>query len=291
MIEASTMFSPSSSDQQLQGKSIITIIKDSKQKTQQYKSSTAEIKSLEEDQDLKVQDVMQMEFINMAAHELRTPIQPILGLSELLISKIEDTEQLQLLNVIVRNAKRLQQLTNDILDVTKIESRSFNIVKEQINLSDVILNVVKDTLTIGNHLYNNEKIVELRYEPKDIFVSADKGRIIQVISNLLSNAIKFTTEGSISIEVEEKKGDKRVDDEVKQYVVINVKDTGVGLDPEILPKLFSKFARKSHHNSTGVGVGFGLFISKHIVEVHGGKIWAENNLGEKGATFHVILPN
>jgi signal transduction histidine kinase len=146
MIEAFTVFSPSSSDPQLQGKPIITMIKDSKQKTQQTESSTAEIKSLEEDQDLKVQGVMQMEFINMAAHELRTPIQPILGLSELLISKIEDTEQLQLLNVIVRNAKRLQQLTNDILDVTQIESRSLNIVKEQFNLGDVILNVVKDTL-------------------------------------------------------------------------------------------------------------------------------------------------
>ena len=131
MIDASTMFSPISSDPQLHGKPIITMIKDSKQKTQQYKSSTAEIKSLEEDRDLKVQDVMQMEFINMAAHELRTPIQPILGLSELLISKIEDTEQLQLLNIIVRNAKRLQQLTNDILDVTRIESHSLNIVKEQ----------------------------------------------------------------------------------------------------------------------------------------------------------------
>jgi signal transduction histidine kinase len=140
------VFSPSSSDPQLQGKPIITMIKDSKQKTQQTESSTAEIKSLEEDQNLKVQGVMQMEFINMAAHELRTPIQPILGLSELLISKIEDTEQLQLLNVIVRNAKRLQQLTNDILDVTQIESRSLNIVKEQFNLGDVILNVVKDTL-------------------------------------------------------------------------------------------------------------------------------------------------
>jgi len=290
MIEASTMFSPISSDPQLQGKSIITMIKDSKQKTQQHKSSTAEIKSLEEDQDLKVQDVMQMEFINMAAHELRTPIQPILGLSEVLISKIEDTEQLQLLNVIVRNAKRLQQLTNDILEVTQIESRSLNIVKEQFNLGDVILNIVKDTLTTGNHLYNNEKIVELRYESKDIFVCADKGRIIQVISNLLSNAIKFTTEGYISIEVEEKKEDKKVYGEVEQ-LVINVKDTGVGLDPEILPKLFSKFATKSHHNSTGGGVGLGLFISKNIVEAHGGKIWAENNLGEKGATFHVILPS
>jgi signal transduction histidine kinase len=93
-----------------------------------------------------------------------------------------------------------------------------------------------------------------------------------VISNLLSNAIKFTTEGSISIEVEEKKEDKRVYGKVKQLVVINVKDTGVGLDPEILPKLFSKFTTKSHHNSTGGGVGLGLFISKNIVDAHGGNM-------------------
>jgi signal transduction histidine kinase len=285
------MFSTSSSDQQLQEKPIITKIKESKETKQQQQSSIAEITPSEEDGELKVRNQKQMEFINMAAHELRTPIQPILGLSEILISRITDTEQLQLLNAIIRNAKRLQQLTNDILDVTQIETHSLNIVKEQFNLSDVILNVIEDMVTTSNHLYNNEKIIELLYEPKDVFVNADKGRIIQVISNLLNNAFKFTKEGSISIEVEEKKEDKRVyDGELKQLVVLKVKDTGIGLDPEILPKLFSKFATKSHHSSTGVGVGLGLFISKNIVEAHGGKMWAENNLNEKGASFHVILP-
>ena len=77
---------------------------------------------------------------------------------------------------------------------------------------------------------------------------------------------------------------------LKQLVVVRVKDTGVGLDPEILPRLFYKFATKSHHSHTGVGVGLGLFICKNIVEAHGGKIWAKNNFGEKGATFHVVIP-
>jgi signal transduction histidine kinase len=101
--------------------------------------------------------------------------------------------------------------------------------------------------------------------------------------------IKFTKEGSISIEVEEKE-DRGNDNHVKQLVAMKVKDTGIGLDPEILPKLFSKFATKSHHGNTGVGVGLGLFISKNIVEAHSGKIWAENNVDAKGATFHIILP-
>jgi signal transduction histidine kinase len=287
------MYSASSSDQRLQEKLTTTIIKESKEQKQQQESPIAETKKSSEeeggDEQLKVRSVMQMEFINIAAHELRTPIQPIVGLSEILISMINDTQQLQLLNAIVRNARRLQQLTNDILDVTQIESHSLNVMKELFNLSDIIVNVVEDMLTTSNHLYNNKKIVKLLYEPKDIFVNVDKDRITQVISNLLNNAIKFTQEGSISIEVEEKV-DERKDGEVKHLVVIRVKDTGIGLDPEILPKLFSKFATKSHHSHTGVGVGLGLFISKNIVEAHGGKIWAENNVNEKGATFHVILP-
>ncbi len=287
------MYSASSSDQRLQEKLTTTIIKESKEQKQQQESPIAETKKSSEeeggDEQLKVRSVMQMEFINIAAHELRTPIQPIVGLSEILISMINDTQQLQLLNAIVRNARRLQQLTNDILDVTQIESHSLNVMKELFNLSDIIVNVVEDMMTTSNHLYNNKKIVKLLYEPKDIFVNVDKDRITQVISNLLNNAIKFTQEGSILIEVEEKV-DERKDGEVKHLVVIRVKDTGIGLDPEILPKLFSKFATKSHHSHTGVGVGLGLFISKNIVEAHGGKIWAENNVNEKGATFHVILP-
>src|SRR5919198_3551739 len=282
------------SDEQLQEKRWTTIIKESRERKQQpqQESRTVGIKSSEvESEQLKIQNVMQMEFINIAAHELRTPIQPILGLSEVLISKVKDTEQLQLLNAIVRNAKRLEQLTNDILDVARIETNSLNITKELFNLSDVIVNVIEDMRTTNIHLCNNERIVKLLYEPVDIFVNADKGRIIQVISNLLNNAVKFTTEGYVLIEVERKKDDKSNNDgQEKRFIVISVKDTGIGLDPEILPKLFSKFATKSHHSHTGVGVGLGLFISKNIVEAHGGKIWAENNLDEKGVTFHVILP-
>jgi len=127
-------------------------------------------------------------------------------------------------------------------------------MKERFNLRDVITSVIEDMRTTNNQLNNNEKIVKLLYEPKDIFVTADKGRITQVISNLLNNAIKFTKEGSVSIEVEEKEDKREEDSQVKQLVVVKVKDTGIGLDSEILPKLFSKFATKSHHNHTGVGV-------------------------------------
>jgi signal transduction histidine kinase len=280
-------------DQQLQEKPLPTIIKESQEhKQQQQESPTIGIESSGvEVEQLKVQNIMQMEFINIAAHELRTPIQPILGLSEILISKVKDTEQLQLLNAIVRNAKRLEQLTNDILDVARIETNSLKVTKEQFNLSDVIVNVIEDIHTTSTHLHNNQKIVKMLYEPTNIFVNADKGRIIQVISNLLSNAVKFTMEGYVLIEVEQKKESKRNNgDQEKRLVVISVKDTGVGLDPEILSKLFSKFATKSHHNHTGVGVGLGLFISKNIVEAHGGKMWVQNNADSKGATFAFSLP-
>jgi signal transduction histidine kinase len=166
------------SDEQLQEKRWTTIIKESRERKQQpqQESPTVGIKSSEvESEQLKIQNVMQMEFINIAAHELRTPIQPILGLSEVLISKVKDTEQLQLLNAIVRNAKRLEQLTNDILDVARIETNSLKVTKEQFNLNDVIENVIEDMRTTNIHLCNNEKIVRLLYEPADIFVNADKG--------------------------------------------------------------------------------------------------------------------
>jgi signal transduction histidine kinase len=227
---------------------------------------------------LKVHDSMQNEFINIAAHELRTPIQPILGLSEVLRSKIKDNEQLSMINVICRNSKRLQRLAEDILDVTRIESKSLKLHKEQLNLKDVIVNSIND-ITVNNRDFNNKKDdnIKILYETKeeeDIFVKADKGRISQVIFNLLSNAIKFTDSeerGHISI-ISEKKDNNQI--------IVSIKDTGTGIDPEILPRLFSKFASRSVS-----GTGLGLFISKSIIEAHGGKIWAENNSNEKGATF------
>jgi signal transduction histidine kinase len=233
---------------------------------------------------LKVHEKMQKEFINVASHELRTPIQPILGLSEVLYAKIKDTEQRQLLDTITRNAKRLQRLTDDILDVTKIESQSLKLNKERFNLNDVITNVIDEMIV--NREFKNEKSdydnnnIKLEYRPKDIFVEADRIRVTQVISNLLNNSIKFTKEGKITITIEKKDDDGEV-------VVISIKDTGIGIDSEMFPKLFSKFASKSYQ-----GTGLGLFICKSIVEAHDGKIWAENNNNQekKGAIFYFTLP-
>jgi len=217
---------------------------------------------------------MQKEFINIAAHELRTPIQPILGLSDLLVSKTGSIEHYkEALDTISRNAKRLSRLTDDILDATRIESKSLLLKKERFNLNDVILNALDDIILSRDFGEN----VRLLYHPQDFLLEADKGRITQVISNLLSNAAKFTEKGTISITTKL--------DEDRDLITIRVNDTGIGIDPEILPKLFSRFAAKSFS-----GTGLGLFISKSIVEAHGGEIWAENNPGDEGTTFTFILP-
>jgi signal transduction histidine kinase len=222
---------------------------------------------------LKETDKMKDEFINIAAHELRTPIQPILGLTQFLLSKTKNIKDHELLVVVVRNAKRLLRLTDEILDVTKIESHSLKLSKEQFNLNDVIKNAINDIAT-NKEESNNLKL--LFQSEKDIFIEADRSRLIQVISNLLSNAIKFTKEegGTITITTE------NIDSEV----IVRIKDTGTGIDPEILPRLFSKFTSKSFE-----GTGLGLFIARNIVEAHAGKIWAENNADGKGATFSFSL--
>jgi signal transduction histidine kinase len=231
---------------------------------------------------LKESDKMKDEFINVAAHELRTPIQPILVLSKIVRPKVADKE-CEYMDAIIRNAKRLQQLTENILDVTKIESQSLKLNKERFNLNDVITNAIDDIILDREFKnekngYNNTDYIKLLYRPTDIFVEADKARLAQVISNLLSNAIKFTKEvrGSISVNTEKE----------DNHILVSVKDTGSGIDSEILPRLFSKFVTKSYQ-----GTGLGLFISKGIIEAHGGKVWVENNAdGEKGSTFYFNLP-
>ncbi len=237
---------------------------------------------------LKEADNMKNEFINVAAHELRTPIQPILSLSQVLQSKIKDTKQRELLDAIVRNAKRLQRLTNDILDVTKIESHSLNLNKEQFELSSVISNCISDIEDQDEKVRNGK--LELFYEPskQDIFVEADRVRISQVISNLLNNAVKFTEDGAVSIDVVIKENNNNGNNN-GNFIIVSVKDSGEGIDPEILPKLFTKFATNSEK-----GTGLGLFICKSIVEAHGGRVWTQSNNtgGERrtGATFCFSLP-
>jgi two-component system, OmpR family, sensor histidine kinase VicK len=246
---------------------------------------------------LKIHDKMQKEFINIAAHELRTPIQPILGLAEVLSSKTGRIEQYnELIDAIIRNAKRLQRLTEDILDVTKIESNSLILNKQQFNLNDMITSAINDIVVKKD--FNSEN-VKILYEPitnnkqdnnNNIFVQADRSRLTQVISNLLSNAVKFTKKGTIRVttQIKEEEENDQNDDggsSSNKVVVISIKDTGSGISPEMFPRLFSKFATESDK-----GTGLGLFIAKSIVEAHGGKIWAENNADGKGATFVLSLP-
>ena len=237
---------------------------------------------------LKVHDKMQREFINIAAHELRTPVQPILGLSQVLQSRLKNSrEHQELLDAIVRNAKRLQQLTENILDVTKIESNSLQLNKEQFNLRQIVLNAIADCKSQLKEYDDDNSIMLELVSKEDIFVVADKERITQVISNLLNNAIKFTQEekgqqeSGISVILEEPEND----DKNNNKVIMSVKDKGIGIAPEIMPRLFTKFATKSER-----GTGLGLFISKSIVEAHGGRIWAENNNDGRGASFSFSLP-
>jgi two-component system, OmpR family, sensor histidine kinase VicK len=227
---------------------------------------------------LQEHDKIQEEFITVAAHELRNPIQPILGLSEILLSRkgiIE--EDRELLNVIIRNANRLRKLTENILDVTKIESQSLKVNKQYFRLNDIIKNVLADHKKEEEN--NKQSKIKLAYSSNNdnIIVKADAERLTQVVSNLLGNAIKFTWEGEISVNLSR--------DDTDQLVVVSVTDTGQGIDPEIIPRLFRKFATKSI-----VGTGLGLYISKRIIEAHGGKMWAENNPDGIGATFSFTLP-
>jgi len=224
---------------------------------------------------LKVHDKMQKEFINVAAHELRTPVQPILGLSEVLLSKKGNIEDyFDLVSAINRNAKRLQHLTEDILDVTRIESHTLILHKEEVDVCEKILNVIDDT---KDQINDPGKLRVVFFQPKNpVYVRADKTRLYQVIANLLNNAIKFTKEGTISINVEDKENSQ---------VTISVKDTGAGISPEIAPRLFTKFVTTSD-----AGTGLGLYLSKSIVDAHGGKMWAQNNPGKVGATFGFTFP-
>ncbi|MGC2572067.1 MAG: ATP-binding protein [Candidatus Nitrosopolaris sp.] len=227
---------------------------------------------------LKESDKMKNEFINVASHELRTPIQPILTLSAVLRPKIQDVRQQELLDIIIRNAKRLMHLTESILDVTKIENQSLILKKERFDLNDIVINVMND-ITLGSEFINNKNI-RLSYMPQHILLEADRVRIIQVISNMLANAVKFTKEGTITITSEIK----------DSAALVSVKDTGQGIHAEILPQLFTKFGAKAPPHGVQKGTGLGLFISKNIIEAHGGKIWAENNTNGNGATFTFSVP-
>jgi len=229
-------------------------------------------------EEIQQRERMKDEFINVAAHEMRTPVQPILGLSELLKAmrhenKLPVTKEEELLDMIISNAKRLLLLQENILDVSRIENKLLKLNKDQCNLVEIISTAIQDT---ENQIDKN--MVEMRYNPSETnppLVYADRAKLTQVVSNLLNNAIKFTQAGSITVDV--------VKDD--NEAIVRIKDTGAGIHPRVESKLFSKFVTNSSS-----GTGLGLFISKSIVEAHGGKISGSNNTNGKGATFSFSLP-
>jgi signal transduction histidine kinase len=229
---------------------------------------------------LEAHDRMQKEFINIAAHELRTPTQAILGYSELLQDDSGE-HTADMLKALTRNAYRLQRLITDILDIARIESGTLILEIESVNLTDLITTAIGDA---KNQVKISGKSIEISYfhkqiqdaqQKKDLIVDADKDRILQVLSNLLSNALKFTKEGSIAVTTEK----------VENEVIVKVEDSGSGIDREIFPNLFERCVSKSEK-----GTGLGLFISKNITLAHGGRIWAENNPDGIGAMFAFSLP-
>jgi signal transduction histidine kinase len=265
---------------------------------------------------LRERDRMQNEFINIAAHEMRTPIQPILGLSEIMRERILNIakqlqrgeeevvyEQLQdssrvptgsnsifrsslslsvekiipMVEIINRNAKRLERLTNNLLDVTRIEnSKSLDLSKELFAIDSVIRDSIIDA---SQHI--GKKNLKFSYVPAEdnqqVIIKADRTRIAQILMNLLDNSINYSQEGIISVTT-------TIDPDANS-ITVSVKDTGSGINPDIFPRLFSKFATASEK-----GTGLGLYISKKIIEAHGGKIWAENKKDGEGATFAFTLP-
>ena len=234
---------------------------------------------------LKQVDLLKTEFIDIAAHELRTPIQSIIGYCEMLEAFPDKKEDF--LTPIKRNAERLYKLAQDVLDITKIESRNLKLEKTTFDMNEKINNVIRD-LTPKKNLNNNTKNqqnVKFIFQPtkEPIMVFADKQRIYQVISNLVKNAFKFIplNDGKIEIILEKiKEGNE------KEFVSVKIRDNGIGIDSQILPRLFQKFTTKPESGGTGLG----LYISKSIVEAHGGKIWTENNSGGKGVTFRFTFP-
>lgn len=235
-------------------------------------------KLMKANESLKIKDEAQNQFINVAAHELRTPIQPILNAIYLLQSaNLSTVKKNQYMDIIKRNTEKLGSLAEDILDVTRIESNSLKLMNERLNLYDLILNSIEEYKRDIQLIYKDLTVNYENYENsnKSIYVRGDKMRLSQVLHNLLDNAGKFTKKGSITITTAIK----------SDNVQVTVKDTGIGIHPEIFPKLFSKFVTKSDR-----GTGLGLFISKSIIEAHGGNIWAESGSQQKGATFIFTLP-
>jgi len=248
---------------------------------------------------LKINDKAQKEFLNIAAHELRTPIQPIMGIADLLSSQLVHSYQRsdgnaseiaeiskEEIMMVARNARRLDNLASDLLMAAKMESLSTPLDFERVDLVKLIGDAIKETQRVIEEAGDSTKILFERcglYE--SVWVDADNLKIGRVLRNLLSNAVKFGKDGLLVVSIQVTGARK---DETGHNVTVSIRDNGCGIDDLIMPRLFSKFS--STTNGDKGGTGLGLFIAKKIIDAHGGRIWAENNKDTNGAEFNFSLP-
>ena len=245
--------------------------------------------------ELNKKDKLKDEFVGIASHELRTPVQSILGFASLANNGQIETKEAY--NGVLLEAYRLQQLTNDLLDVSRIESGiSLTYAMEKVRINEIILDVVngvkvslKEGVSIETKIGGNGagdiegNYNDTNYNNDDIEIYADKSRITQAISNIVVNAVKFTDSGTILVE-------SSVSDD-KERVEVKVSDSGRGIAEDILRNLFDKFVTKTLGNENKRGTGLGLYITKAIIDAHKGKIFAYNNKQGVGATFTIVLPS
>jgi signal transduction histidine kinase len=231
----------------------------------------------QESEDLKKKDKFKNEFVTIASHELRTPIQPILGFAFLATQGLMPQDKAW--EGVLTEARRLQQLANDILDVSRIDSDQLKYEFKNIRMNEVLVNTIESLKT--DMKKDISIVVSIQDGMEGLEIEADKSRMAQVVTNVVGNAIKFTDKGEVRIESRAFRDQNRFE--------LRVSDTGRGIPVDILPKLFEKFMTKNHGDATTQGTGLGLYITKSIVNAHRGRITGSNN-PSGGATFVIELP-
>lgn len=230
---------------------------------------------------LKELDKQKTEFVSIASHQLRSPLTAIKGYSSLILEgsfgPISDKVK-EAVDVVFQSSQKLVLVIEDFLDITRIELGKMKYEMNKVDLQEIVGQVVNEL----RHSVESHDL-ELQYETAGAkyWILGDKGKISQVVGNMIDNAMKYTKAGTISVSVS---GDK-------DSVRLKVKDTGVGISPDTITKLFQKFARAKGASKVNItGTGLGLFVAKQIVDAHKGKIWAESEGIGKGSTFIVEFP-
>jgi signal transduction histidine kinase len=227
--------------------------------------------------ELKRLNALKDEFINIASHELKNLVQPILLFADL--AKNGDMDKDHAIDIILANANKLRQLTSDILDVSKIESDRFVCEMGKVDIRDLLEEIVQATrLRLSPEVKLETSVTPITEE---LVINGDRVRLSQLLTNLINNAVKFTAKGSVMLKLKAQKDQNQLE--------ILVSDTGSGIPPEVMVRLFEKFIPKSSSQGNKQGTGLGLYISKAIVRAHNGEISAVNN-SRGGATFRIILP-